>query len=250
MEKSRVQILGVPMDRVSMNEAVKRISEMITSGRPHQVITANPEILLSSTKDEELKKIIKEASLVTADGIGVVWAASFLGLPVPERVTGIDLAEQLLKTAAKKTWKVYLLGSAPGVVEMAKMKLEHRYPGLIIVGTFHGYFSSEEEKAILAEIKKTQPNLLFVGLGAPRQEKWIHKNRFSFPRELVAIGIGGSLDVFSGKIKRAPKWAIKWKIEWLYRLIKEPKRLKRQLQLPVFVWETIKQSVLACKYNA
>ncbi|MZP43135.1 WecB/TagA/CpsF family glycosyltransferase [Heliobacterium gestii] len=248
-----VNILGTPVHRLTMAGAIQEIERRIKSGGRHQIVTANPEILYSAHHDPSIRQLLSEASLVTADGIGVVWAASILGKPVAERVTGIDLMADLLARAAKQGWPCFFYGGKPGrkeaspeeersVAEEAARRLCDRFPGLQIAGTAHGYISASEQAALHLQIDAAKPRLLFVGLGAPRQEQWIRDFfRATTLNDIVAIGIGGSLDVFSGRVQRAPQWCQQWHLEWLYRLVKEPARWKRQLNLPRFVWAVLRQ---------
>ncbi|QGG47184.1 WecB/TagA/CpsF family glycosyltransferase [Heliorestis convoluta] len=244
--QARIKILGTPIDPVTMAQAIEKAKEMLHQGGYHQIVTANPEILYQAQKDQELQKILEEASLVTADGIGVVWASRKLATPVPERVTGIDLMASLLEESAQQGWPCFFLGSAPGIAEKAAEKLKQKHPTLQIAGTQDGYFPPERTEEITQRIKTSQTKILFVGLGAPRQERWIHqfieKAKRTSHQPLIAIGIGGSMDVLAGKTNRAPQWIQKLHLEWLYRLSKEPHRIKRQLNLPLFAIEVLKQS--------
>lgn len=181
-----------------------------------------------------LLDIINRAALVTPDGIGIVWGGRQLGYAIPERVSGIDLLWGICQAAPAQEWKIYLLGSSPGVADEAAGRLKAQFPGLCICGSHHGYFDSEEEPSIIADINCSQADILVVSLGAPKQEIWIsqHKKDFTVP---LCIGVGGSLDVIAGHKKRAPGWMIKTNLEWLYRLLAEPSRWRRQLALPKFV---------------
>nr|WP_207754823.1 WecB/TagA/CpsF family glycosyltransferase [Desulforadius tongensis] len=216
-----------------MDETVEKAAEFIRSGRPHRVITLNPEYLYRAQARRELLDLVNSADLVTADGTGIVWACKIAGRPVKERVTGIDLMLHLCARGGYEGWRVFLLGAAPGVAEEAAERLKQQNPGLVIAGTHHGYFTDAESGRIVEMIRRAGPHILFVALGAPRQEQWIarYQPRIGVP---VAIGVGGSFDVISGRKKRAPRWMQRLKIEWLYRLIKEPSRFKRQLVLPKF----------------
>ncbi len=235
-------VLGCRIDPLSMAEALDRVESFIEQADPNgssHIITLNAEIAYQAYYDPALRDLINRAALVTPDGIGIVWGARQLGIDVPERVTGIDLMERICQRASSRGWKIYLLGAEPGIAEEAGRKLQQKYPGLLVAGVHHGYFQPDEEQEIVADIQKTAPQVLFVGLGAPRQEWWIdqHKDQLKVP---VCIGVGGSLDVISGHKQRAPGWAIKLNLEWLYRLITEPSRIKRQLVLPLFVGLIIK----------
>jgi N-acetylglucosaminyldiphosphoundecaprenol N-acetyl-beta-D-mannosaminyltransferase len=234
----RVDILGVKIDRESMQETLTKIEGAVERHQPIQVITANPELIYATGQDARLKQLLNSAHIVTPDGVGVVWAAQRLGYPVAERVTGIDLVEALFPVAAAKGWRVFLLGSKPGVAELAAKKVEEKYPGFIWEAE-HGFFSREEEPCLLEKIRAFKPDILLVGLGAPRQEFWIFSH---LDLAIVSIGVGGSFDALAGLNKRAPKWVQDIRLEWLYRLLKQPQRLKRQLVLPRFAWRVIRYS--------
>lgn len=228
-------LLGCRLDALEMNAVLKRIEDLIDRQQPAQVVTLNPEMAFQAYHEPALQELINAAELVTADGIGIVWGARQLGIEVPQRITGIDLMEKMCAQSAQKGWLVYLLGAAPGVAEQAARQLRERFPGLTIAGIQHGYFAEAEEPAIVSDIVKAAPHILFVGLGAPRQEWWIDKNKKQLGVP-VCMGVGGSMDVLSGQKSRAPGWVIKLNLEWLYRLTSEPSRFKRQLVLPRFAW--------------
>ncbi|MEG6523104.1 WecB/TagA/CpsF family glycosyltransferase [Desulfotomaculum sp. 1211_IL3151] len=235
----RIKLLGAPVDALNMKETVNQIEGFLQrDGKSHFIITLNPEYLYRAQYNEELMKLVHEADLVTPDGTGIVWAAKMAGMPVPERVTGIDLMLSLIPKAAKAGWRVFLLGAAPGVAEEAAANLKKQYPSLIIAGTHDGYFKPHEEDSVVKEIAAAKPQLLFVALGMPRQEQWIHKhkNKMGVP---VVMGVGGSFDVIAGKVERVAPWLQKMNLEWLGRLMKEPQRWKRQLVLPKFAWLVI-----------
>ncbi len=230
----RVEILGVNVDSLTMAESVKFIENLIDSGKPSIVATANAEMLMRATQDEELKDILNAAALVVPDGAGTVWAARHLGCEMPERVAGYDLAQELMKIAPEKSYKIFLFGSAPGVADKAKLKAEELYPGIEIVGTRNGFFSPEDEPEIVEKIKETKPDILFAALGVPKQEKWLakYKDELNVP---VSIGVGGTFDVMAGVMKRAPLWMQRAKLEWLFRAMLQPKRAGRLAALPKFV---------------
>ena len=233
---NRVEILGVEVDSVTMREAVEFVENLIDARQPSLVATANAEMLLRATHDEELKKILNSAALVVPDGAGTVWAAHHLGFDMPERVAGFDLVQELLKVAPSKSQKIFFFGSAPGVAEKAKSKAEELYSGINIVGVRDGFFSADDEQAIIEQIKKAQPDILLAALGVPKQEKWLakHKEILNVP---VSIGVGGTLDVMAGVVKRAPLWMQKAKLEWLFRAMLQPSRAGRLVALPKFVWK-------------
>ena len=230
----RVNILGVDVDAVTMAEAVDVVRRAMDTRAGVMVATANAEMLMRATHDEELRRILNASALVVPDGAGTVWAARHLGHAMPERVAGYDLAQELLRCAPAEGRRVYFFGSAPGVAEKAKAKAEQLYPGIEIVGVRNGFFSPADNAAIIAEIRAARPDLLLVALGVPKQEKWIaaHLAELDVP---VAIGVGGTLDVMAGVMKRAPLWMQKAKLEWLFRGLMQPKRAGRLLALPKFV---------------
>ena len=230
----KVTILGVPVDAITMGEAVARIDGFIEKRTPVLVATANAEMLMRATHDGALRRILQGAAMVTPDGAGTVWAAHHLGHAMPERVAGYDLAQELMRRAPEKKRRIFFFGSAPGVAELAKKKAESLYPGIEIVGTRNGFFSEKDEPEIIENIRRAKPDLLLAALGVPKQEKWLYKHQ----KELgvpVSIGVGGTLDVMAGVMKRAPRWMQKAKLEWLFRGMLQPKRAGRLMALPKFV---------------
>lgn len=215
----------------------------------HLVVTANPETVLRARSLPELALAISHAALVVADGVGVVWAARRLGTPLPGRVPGIELAEGLLEHCARQGWPVFLLGGRPArdgdppVAEKAARALQRRWAGLRVVGTWHGYFSRDEENAVLGAVAKARPALLLGGMGCPRQELWLsrHAAFLGTCGVRVAVGVGGALDVWAGETRRAPAPLRRMGLEWLWRLLREPRRIRRQLQLVRFVLAVLAQ---------
>ena len=230
---NKVEILGCNVDKIDMDETLQKIGDFIQSGNPHHIITLNAEIIYKAQSDPKLKTIINEADLVTPDGSGVVWASKYLNSPMPERVTGIDLTQNLAELASKKGWTLYLYGGAPSVAEVAAQNLQIKHPELKIAGTCHGYITEAEEQNLLKDITEKRPDILLVALGAPKQEFWIKKHQKTLQTS-VCIGVGGSLDVIAGRVKRAPVFFQRAGLEWLYRLIKEPHRIGRMMALPKF----------------
>ncbi len=228
----KLNVLGIGVDTFDMDGAVKFLKDSFSKDGMTKVYTPNSEILLHAYKNEDYKDVLNRAELVTADGIGVVHASKILGLPLPERVSGFDLANELLKASAPLKKSVYLFGSKPGVAEAAAEKITSLYPGIEIAGVADGYFDAEKEAKIIDDINEKSPDILFVCLGFPKQEFWIDAH--SDLNAKIAMGLGGSLDVFAGTVKRAPKIFQKFGIEWLYRLIKQPSRFMRMLALPIF----------------
>ena len=230
----RVNILGVAVDAVTMPEAVAAVEYYMDARAGVTVATANAEMIMRATKDAALRDVLAAAALVVPDGAGTVWAARHLGHAMPERVAGYDLVQELLRRAPAAHRRVYFFGSAPGVAEKAKAKAEQLYPGIKIVGVRDGFFSADMNDAIISDIRTARPDLLLVALGVPKQEKWIHEHLAALGVP-VAIGVGGTLDVMAGVMKRAPRWMQKAKLEWLFRGMLQPKRAGRLLALPKFV---------------
>jgi|SRR5680860_266314 len=233
----RVDILGITVDTYSMPETVEQIRQAVEGQNQMRIVTANPEMIYASTRNARLNKLINSADIVTADGIGVVWAARRLGTPDLERVTGIDLVNALLPIAHAGKWRIFFLGGKPGVAEQAANQVALKNHGITWAAT-HGYFSSEEEPEVLGKIQHFRPDVLLVGLGAPRQEYWIAKHP---GLAFVSMGVGGSFDALAGIVVRAPKRVQDLHVEWLYRLWKEPWRWKRQTVLPRFVLKILWQ---------
>lgn len=239
----RLKILGTGFDPVTLAEAVARVEAMIGGPRreagPGLVVTANPEIVQAARRDPQLQTILEQADLVLPDGIGVVWAGRVLGLRFPERVSGADLVEDLLERGAGPGWRFFFLGGRPAaggnpsVAEAAASNAERRYPGVRAAGFMHGYFPPSEDAGVVQAINESGADVLLVGMGAPRQERWMwrHRGRLSVS---ACIGVGGTLDVLSGAVKRAPPAFRRVGLEWFYRLITQPSRFRRMLSLPVF----------------
>lgn len=228
----RLNILGVGVDTFNMKEATDFLMSAIEEDGLTSVYTPNSEIILHAYKNPDYCKVLNRAALVTPDGIGVVYASKILKRPLPERVSGFDLANELLKECAPLGKTLYLFGGKPGVADKASEKIKELYPGINVVGISDGYFDAEKEKQIIADINEKSPDILFVCLGFPKQERWIDTH--SDIKAKIAMGIGGSLDVFAGEVKRAPKFFQKCGLEWFYRLIKQPSRFIRMLALPKF----------------
>lgn len=242
-----VRILDVPISRMSTRETVEWLTERVEgraplpAGGPCQVVTPNPEIIWAAQQDRELMQVLKEACLAVPDGTGVVWAARRLGEPVPERVTGIDLLRALLERSAARGWRVYFLGTRPDVIEAAVDRIRESLPDLQVVGSHHGYFKEEETPRILAKIAASGAELLFTGMGAERDLKWTYRHRQELTVR-VAVGVGGSFDVLAGRVARAPRWMQQAGLEWLFRLLQEPRRWRRVTALPRFAWAVWRQS--------
>jgi N-acetylglucosaminyldiphosphoundecaprenol N-acetyl-beta-D-mannosaminyltransferase len=230
------EILGVNVDCVTMNKAVAKIEELIANKKPSIIATANAEMLMLANSDLELQKILNSAAMVTPDGAGTVWAARHLGYEMPERVAGVDLVTNLFS----KGYKFYFFGAAEGVAELAAQNAQKNFEANI-VGTRNGFFNTDDEPAIIDAINNSGAEILLVGLGVPKQEKWIFNNldKLKVP---VSIGVGGTFDVLAGKVKRAPKWMQRAKLEWLFRALLQPSRAGRLIALPKFVYNVVKSN--------
>ena len=224
----KINILGVAFDALTLGEAEERADALLCSGAGGYIVTANPEIVLRCREDAAYAAAVNGAELVLADGVGDLCAARILGTPLPGRVAGADLVPRLLARLAERGGSVFLYGARPGVAERAGESLQSACPGLRIAGTENGYIS--DETALLEALEREKPDLLLLGLGAPRQELWMAENRQRTPA--VMIGVGGLLDVFAGDIPRAPESWQRLGLEWLYRLLREPRRFKRVIRLP------------------
>jgi len=221
------------VDALRLEDAVTRALALLQSEQGGQVVTLNPEIVMRARRDPGLRAVIARAALVTADGMGIVWAARLAGLSIPERVTGIDLSEALLARAASLGYDAFLLGAAEGVAEAAADALKARLPGVRIAGVWSGDPRPAADAEAVARVRASGARLLLVAYGAPAQEFWIARNLDLLPG-VVAIGVGGALDMIAGRTPRAPRWMRAAGLEWLYRLALDPARWRRMLALPAF----------------
>ena len=232
----RIFVLDVGFDNLTMDEAIARAMDAIRRRSRGWAVTPNPEIVMLCRENPQLAEAVREAELVLADGIGIIYGAKILGTPLKARLPGIDFAGHLMAELAGAGGSVYLLGAKPGVAEAAARTLLETYPGLRVCGTHDGYFS--DDGPIIAEICSCRPDLLLVCLGAPKQELWMRSRAPELDVGLM-IGLGGSLDVFAGTVQRAPEGWRKLGLEWLYRLLKEPRRIGRMMKLPLFLLAVI-----------
>ncbi|WP_404329925.1 WecB/TagA/CpsF family glycosyltransferase [Mesobacillus maritimus] len=238
MKSRYIEILKLTFITSTFEEMVKKLTIRILNQQKTFIVTANPEIVMHAKKDEAYMEAVNGADYIVPDGHGIILASKILNNPIPERVTGYDLTIRLLELANQNNWKVYLLGGREEVNAAAAKNIEKRYPLLQLVGRHHGFFDWQEG-GIPADIHRLQPDIVLVALGVPRQELWIakHINQFNHG---IFIGVGGSIDVLAGTVKRAPKIWQTLRVEWLYRLFKQPSRWRRMLALPEFVFEVFK----------
>ena len=231
---NKISILGVNIDNLNFSDTLDKAKSLIETSELDMIFTPNPEIIMIAHNDDNFKSILNSASICTPDGIGVVYCAKILKTPLQERVAGFDLSSALIEYAAETEKSLFLFGAAPNVADIAAQNLIEKYPTLKIAGTRNGYFTEDETSEIIGQINASNADILFVCLGAPKQEKWIYENRDKLNVKL-ALGLGGALDVFAGTAKRAPKIFIKLNLEWFYRLIKQPSRIGRYAALPKFI---------------
>ena len=232
----RINVLGVGFDDVTMDQAVAEGVRLMNTRGAHYVATPNPEIVEICRQDRAALEAVNGADLVLADGVGIIYSAKLQGTPLKGRVTGIEFAQRLMGRMAENGKTLFLLGAKPGVAEQAAENLKRQYPGLRIAGVHDGYF--QEDGPVAEEIRESGASVVFVCLGAPKQEKWMRKNGADTGASLL-IGLGGCLDVFSGQVQRAPKIFQRLGLEWFHRLLKNPSRIGRMMKLPLFLIHTL-----------
>lgn len=236
----KVDVMGVQFDNVTMDEALSEAKALLEKDGPACVVTPNSEIVYEAMADSGLRELLNGADLVLPDGAGVVLGSKILKTPLKQKVAGVDFADGLLGVLTERGGSVYLLGSKPGVAELAAQKMVEKHPGLRVCGMADGYF--KEEGPVIEKVNASGADVLFVCLGAPKQERFMAAHRADL-RVRLMIGLGGSLDSFAGTVKRAPKWMISCNLEWFYRLLKEPWRFKRMLRLPKFLWAVVRRRI-------
>ena len=236
----KIDVVGVGFDNVTMAEALEKARTLLQNNETCYCVTPNAEIAYEAMKSPELTALLNDAALVLPDGAGVVLASKILGTPLKEKVAGVDFADRLMEIMAEEGYRLYLLGSKPGVAELAAEKMLEKHPGLTICGMADGYVKDED--AVVEKINASGADILFVCLGAPKQEYFMQKHRDAL-RVRMMLGLGGTLDSFAGTVKRAPKWMIRMNLEWFYRLLKEPKRLGRMMRLPKFILSVIGRKI-------
>lgn len=236
----KTEILDINFDVISVDGAAQKIIDIIEKNNKCFVVTPNPEIVMLAQKDNEFKKILNSADMATPDGIGIVIASKLNKIKIKERVSGYDLVQKIFYLIQNENYSIYFLGSSDEIIQLAKINMEKKFPGIKIIGTHNGFFN--DDKKIVEQINLLKPDILLVGMGAPKQEKWIYKHK-NVLNSKVFIGIGGSFDVMSGKIKRAPAILQQLGLEWLYRLISQPKRLWRMHSLPEFLIKVLLKKI-------
>lgn len=235
----KVNILNMHFDSLSKEDLVNHLCERIDSSAKTFVVTANPEIVMHGNHDLDYLHIVNHADFVIADGFGVILGSKIIGNEIPERIAGFDLMTKLLEKANEESWSVYFLGAKEEVIDKAVRNIKVKFPKLMIAGWQNGYVNVHAEE-FKQDVASKKPDLIFVGLGFPSQENWVSQSLPYFEKGLF-MGVGGSYDVWAGEVKRAPLFWQKLNIEWLYRLIQQPKRWKRMTVLPVFVLKMIKE---------
>lgn len=230
---NKENILGVDVSPLSYEDLKKNIEKDIENNKKSFIVAINPEKILKARKDEKLKELLNNATYEIPDGIGVIYASKLRKGNIKTRITGIDSMEMLCKLSEEKKYKIFMYGAKEETIKKAKENLEIKFPNIQIVGAINGY--EKDNDKIISSINKSKADIVFVALGSPKQEYWITENMDKVSAKIFQ-GVGGSFDVFSGNIKRAPKWMQKIGLEWLYRLIKEPKRIFRQIKLVKFLW--------------
>ena len=224
---SRVNFMGVPIDALNLDQTVDKVLHLIDNGESFQHVCINPGKVIRMMEDPEVRQTIRRCEVISADGIGVVWMAKLLDVPIPERVAGIDLMDRLLGACAFRGYKPFFLGAKPEVLEAAVKHYQIRFPKLKFAGWRDGYFSDQEAEGVANQIAKSGAHMLFVAISSPKKEQFLgrYRDRMQVP---FCMGVGGSFDVKAGKVKRAPKWMQRVGLEWSYRFLQEPKRMLRR----------------------
>ena len=235
-----ISLLGIPVHAVTMAETLALIEGYMAEPRLHQIATVNPEFVMAAQSDAEFRAVLERADLCLPDGVGLLYAARRTGRRLPERVPGSELVYRLAERAAARGWPLFLLGAAPGVADEAAGVLRGLYPGLCVAGAYAGSPDPAENEVIVQRVNDSGAMLLFVAYGAPKQDKWIARNRDALPAVRLAIGVGGSLDFITGRAVRAPRWMQRLGLEWLHRLIREPWRWRRMMALPRFALRVLR----------
>jgi N-acetylglucosaminyldiphosphoundecaprenol N-acetyl-beta-D-mannosaminyltransferase len=240
----RICLMGIPLDNLTLAEAVLEIVRAIEGDRPRRVCFVNADCVNLALHDAEYRETLRTADLAFADGIGMRLAGIFLGRKVRDNVNGTDLFPRLCQALDGRGKRIFLLGARPGTAERMAGWMAGRYPGIVVSGCRDGYFSPAEEADVIQQVRRSQSDLLLVAFGAPRQDVWVDQHLAELGVK-VAVGVGGLLDFFGGRIPRAPRWIRRLGMEWCYRLYQEPRRLARRYLLgnPVFLARVLRERV-------
>ena len=244
MKNNRIELLGLSIDNLSMQETLDRIGEIISAKKPVQHVVVNAAKIVHAQKDNHLKSVINNCGLINADGQAVVWAARILGIPLKERVAGIDLMYNILKISPEKGWRIYFLGAKEEIVKKVVEKAKVDFPGIRVAGFRNGYFKDNDEENIVQGIKESGADILFVAISSPQKEIFLNK----YMKEMnvpFCMGVGGSFDVYAGHTKRAPVWLQRIGMEWFYRILQEPRRMWKRYATtnPVFIYLVMKNLI-------
>jgi N-acetylglucosaminyldiphosphoundecaprenol N-acetyl-beta-D-mannosaminyltransferase len=239
--RRRIDILGVAVDDLTEDEAIERVAGYVAAGGPHHVVTVNPEFVMEARHNQAFRRVLAAADMATPDGFGLLLVGRWRGTPFRSRVTGVAIVERIASAAAERGWSLFLLGAAPGVAERAAAALQRANAGLRIAGCFAGSPRTTDEAALRARIAAARPDVLLVAYGHPAQDLWIARNQ-PLLRVPVALGVGGVFDYLAGVVPRAPAWLRRLGLEWLYRLIRQPRRWRRILTaVPLFLWAALRE---------
>lgn len=238
MTKEYINIFGINIENLTNDEAMDILTDELKTDGLFTIATPNTEIVMQSKKNLEYQVLVNSFDMVVPDGIGLIYASKIKKLPLKERVTGFDLSVGLLEKSADIPFNLYILAGKPGVSERAAKNIENDYSGVTVVGNRNGYFTHDEEDSIIDNINSSNPDVIFVGLGFPKQEEFIRRNKDRINAKII-IGNGGATDIFAGDINRAPDIFIRLNLEWFYRLLSDPKRIKRQMAIPQFLFNIV-----------
>ena len=241
---ARITLMGCAIDNLTLDETLERIEGFIRSGRPHQHVVVNVDKLVKASRDPGLRRIVNECDLVNADGMPVVWASRLLGKPLKERVAGIDLFEALMRRAGERGWRVFLLGAREEVVRDVADIYGRRYPGLALAGWRDGYWRAEDDAQVARQVQESGADLLFVAISSPRKETFLNAYQGAM-RVPFAMGVGGTFDVATGRVRRAPLWMQRAGLEWFWRFLQEPRRMFRRYFIDdmAFIWLLIREAL-------
>ena len=241
-KKEYAEVIGIKIFRKSLEKALKKFQAMLHSDEVSTIFTPNTEFIMMANEDQDFKDILNRSDLNIPDGFGLILASRIQHLGIEEKMAGVDFMGRMLEICAQDNLRIYLIGGAPGRAALATERIEEQFPGIRIGGSQHGYFTADQEQEIVDSIASSESDILFVALGAPRQEKWIDANRHKLNVK-VAMGVGGSIDIYAGEATRAPDIFIRLGLEWFYRLIKEPKRIGRMMVIPKFLIKIISNKI-------